>query len=103
MSSKFENRKSNLQLYEKILFKVRNVHVINACIARLLTDVAEGIADFQFRKGLNCWDYVAGSLLVEEAGGKATDLSGNPITPDSEGTLISNGKNHKMLLELISS
>lgn len=99
MSSKLDVRRSNLKLYEEFLFQVRNIHVINSCIARLLTDVAEGIADFYFRIGLNYWDYAAGSLLVQEAGGKATEFTGKPITINSKNALISNGVNHEELLK----
>lgn len=101
MSSQLFSRKDNLLLYGQMLFKVRNIHVFNACVGRSLTDVAEGIADFQFRHGFHYWDYAAGVLLVEEAGGSATDLQGNPITTDTKNSLISNGKNHDELLGLM--
>lgn len=101
MTSNLENRKLNLALYSELILKIRNIHVFNACIARGLTDLAEGIADFHFRQGFNYWDFAAGVLLVEEAGGKATDFDGNPIDQNTHGTLISNGKNHEGLLALV--
>jgi 3'(2'), 5'-bisphosphate nucleotidase len=51
------------------------------------------------------WDQAAGSLVVEEAGGRATDLDGKPFdfTPGRElihnrGVLVSNGRLHQAAL-----
>lgn len=41
------------------------------------TLVAEGAAEVMFEVGLKPWDAAAPFLLVEEAGGRATDLEGN--------------------------
>lgn len=38
--------------------------------------VASGVFDGFFELGLNSWDVAAGALLVEEAGGRATDWDG---------------------------
>lgn len=102
MSSKLEIRKANLALYEKTLMTVRNVHVINACIGRLLCDVAEGIADFHFRVGMNLWDYLPGALIIEEAGGTVTDLTGKPLAKDAAGVVASNGRVQGEVLGLVN-
>jgi len=44
------------------------------------------------------WDTVAGVHLIERAGGRVTDLDGNPWTPASEGIVASNGDIHEELL-----
>ncbi len=102
MSSKLPARERTLKLYSKLLFDVRNIHVINACIARLLTDVAEGITDFHFKEGVNLWDYAAGVLLIQEAGGKVTDLNGRPFIDNATSVLASNNKNHAGVFKLLS-
>ena len=38
-----------------------------------------GGIDAYFERSLKPWDYAAGMLLVEEAGGKVTDYKGNPV------------------------
>ncbi|MBU0619353.1 inositol monophosphatase [Patescibacteria group bacterium] len=50
------------------------------------------------------WDVAAGLLMVQEAGGKVTDLQGQPIKNCdlSQGILASNGKIHKALLEILN-
>lgn len=54
------------------------------------------------------WDQAAGSLLVEEAGGRITDLSGKPldfstgrILSNNRGILASNGLLHSAALEAL--
>ncbi len=47
-----------------------------------LCNLACGRADFFFELKLCPWDYTAGTVIVEEAGGIVSDLQGNPITFD---------------------
>ncbi len=56
------------------------------------------------------WDHAAGSLIVEEAGGKVTDLLGRPLDFQSAvtmeknfGILVSNGIIHNVILEALQS
>nr|WP_304956000.1 inositol monophosphatase family protein [uncultured Acetatifactor sp.] len=44
--------------------------------------VACGRAEFFFELALSPWDYAAGALIVEEAGGFVSDLQGRPLTYD---------------------
>lgn len=45
-----------------------------------LCNIACGRAELYFELVLSPWDYAAGSLIVEEAGGKVTTVEGEPIT-----------------------
>jgi len=49
------------------------------------------------------WDYVAGGLIIEEAGGMVTDYQGKPIdwSKDWIDFFASNGRIHKEILSLI--
>lgn len=47
-----------------------------------LCHVADGTMDASFEWILQPWDYCAGSLLVEEAGGKVGHLDGHPLAFD---------------------
>ncbi len=56
------------------------------------------------------WDHATGSLLVEESGGRVTDLDGNNLDfsqgrflSNSRGVLASNGHLHSIALEVLSS
>lgn len=55
------------------------------------------------------WDHAAGSLVIEEAGGKVTDLLGNPLDfthgrtlANNVGILASNGRLHERALRALS-
>ena len=45
-----------------------------------LCSIAAGRAELYFELRLSPWDYAAGSIIVEEAGGKITRLDGSPVT-----------------------
>lgn len=54
----------------------------------------------------NMWDHAAGTLMVEEAGGRVTDLHGRPLDfssghkmKNSFGVVASNGRFHDRILE----
>ena len=68
-----------------------------------LANVARGVFDCNFKVRFNAWDFAAGILLVQEAGGEVTDLNGEKITIHSENILASNGQRHKELLQLIAA
>lgn len=69
--------------------------------------VAEGSVDaWVVSPSMPKWyDVAPVILLVEEAGGKVTDWEGNPLTNHdlSKGILVSNGKVHEKLLNIIKS
>ena len=52
----------------------------SACLD--LCDVAAGRSDGHFEWRLQPWDYCAGTLLVQEAGGKCGNILGGPVTYD---------------------
>jgi histidinol-phosphatase len=58
--------------------------------------VAEGAAEAMVEVGLSAWDAAAPMLLVEEAGGRATDLDGRRAI-DSGTFLVSNGRLHETI------
>lgn len=53
-----------------------------------LCSIAAGRAEVYFELRLSPWDYVAGSLLVEEAGGVITDIDGDPIRFDRPSSIL---------------
>lgn len=65
--------------------------------------VASGRADAYFTTAIEPWDVAAGVLLVTEAGGKASDFSGNPWKQERGDFLFSNGLLHEPILELLRS
>lgn len=64
--------------------------------------VACGRFDGYWEKKLKPWDLAAGSLLVEEAGGRVSDLEGGDFNVFSPHILASNGHIHQSMLEILS-
>jgi histidinol phosphatase-like enzyme (inositol monophosphatase family) len=60
--------------------------------------VAEGVVDASAEPEVSLWDVAAVQIIVEEAGGIFTDLSGVP-SPDGGSVVCSNGLLHAQLLE----
>jgi len=63
--------------------------------------VAAGRFDGFYEHQLAPWDSAAGYLLVEEAGGKVTNLKGEPFSPYQPGIIASNGIMHHELVEWV--
>lgn len=68
--------------------------------------IATGQFEASIFPGTKLWETAAMALIVEEAGGKCTDLQGNPINyldnGNMKGHVISNGLIHDELLRLIN-
>jgi myo-inositol-1(or 4)-monophosphatase len=69
--------------------------------ALALAYVAAGRLDAYFQAKLNPWDVAAGTLLIREAGGRCTTLTGTPHRMDLPDCLATNGHIHDALLEVI--
>jgi myo-inositol-1(or 4)-monophosphatase len=67
-----------------------------------LADVAAGRLEAFVEPDLRAWDIAAGIVLVEEAGGRATDFAGAPLSGMTGGdVLASNGRVHDALLGVV--
>lgn len=64
--------------------------------------VACGRFDGFYEHHLQAWDAAAGFLIVEEAGGKVTDYSGNRYSPYQKELLATNGRIHSALQDLVN-
>lgn len=64
--------------------------------------VAAGRLDGFWERFLGPWDIAAGALIVEEAGGRVTDLSGNPFSAREREVVASNGLLHADMLAAIA-
>jgi len=102
-ASRSEIGRGEFEEYGRVL-EVRPV----GSIAYKLARVAAGQADLTWSLGpKNEWDIAAGVLLVEEAGGRATDQRGRPFRfnredPEVPGILASNGRLHGLAVEAVA-
>ncbi len=60
--------------------------------------VAEGKLEAVIEAKTNIWDIAATAILIEEAGGKVTDLEGKKLSPNSKTALASNKLVHTQIL-----
>lgn len=67
-----------------------------------LAYVACGRFEGFWEAGLAPWDKAAGSLLIEEAGGRLTDYQGDPFDVFGETVVASNGPLHGPILDVIA-
>ena len=65
--------------------------------------LAAGYLDVSVGTRNTAWDYAPTVLLVSEAGGRATDLSGEPWSLSSEGLIATNGILHDEVLKTLHS
>ncbi len=65
--------------------------------------VASGRLDGYWELRLHPWDISAGALVVEEAGGRVSDLRGGPLPADGSSVVSSNGAVHEAMLRLLAA
>ncbi len=93
-------RHKTLRFLKKLSKETVNIRNFGAAIYDLLL-IASGQCDAFVIFTTNEWDIAAGMLLIQEAGGKVTDLKGNRCSPSNGSFLISNGRLHNKLLNYL--
>lgn len=64
--------------------------------------LAQGKADIMIEAKTKIWDIAALKVIVEEAGGKMTDIKGNKVDLNTNSILATNGKLHQEVLDHLS-
>lgn len=72
------------------------------CASLSLCYVASGIFDGYWEWGLKPWDIAAGALIVTEAGGQVSSLTGGAFRLEDGGIAASNGRIHAELIERLN-
>ena len=62
-----------------------------------MCSVAAGRAELFFELSLSPWDYAAGALIVEEAGGLVSDIDGNKLSYEHPCSVVARNKVMQML------
>ncbi len=68
-----------------------------------LVQVGLGMFGAYFEYELSPWDFAAGRLFVEQAGGRVTTCTGDPLPLANTSVLASNGRLHSAVLEIVDS
>jgi myo-inositol-1(or 4)-monophosphatase len=91
---------SNFRQFERFY---RRTHGVRRCGATALDFAMTADGTYAFYWGYDCgpWDACAGAVLVEEAGGRVSDVFGAVLRPPQGGVLASNGLLHGAALDLL--
>lgn len=98
----YYERERDLKLFHRpLLNKVRYPYTLGG-VASSVALVAKGMLDAYMHKAL-VWDFAAGAIIIEEAGGKVTNMGGNPIdwSGDWIEVVVSNGLIHNQILRAL--
>lgn len=97
-----ENINEGLAYYAK-LFALRNTLRKIGSVAIELCHIASGKADGFVGNFSDSFALPAGNLIIEEAGGRVSDIQGNPYAIDSTSILVSNGHIHDNLIHILNA
>jgi myo-inositol-1(or 4)-monophosphatase len=91
----------NLKHFQQAVYSSLGVRVDGSAVLDLCY-VATGRAEAYWEIGLKPWDMAAGKLLVEEAGGKVTDIYGKAFSLRKNNILATNGKIHGQMVKILT-
>lgn len=99
---RFFQDSSTFETFKKLVAETFSVRMLSVAVTSFAY-VVQGKADAYVAQSLKPWDYAAGCLIVEEAGGRSTDFTGDQWMLESGSIISSNGIIHDSLLEIINS
>jgi myo-inositol-1(or 4)-monophosphatase len=88
-------------LVQALMPKVRTIRMLGSA-AVMLAWVANGRLTCYWEHDLSSWDISAGALIIQEAGGRFTDLDGNDFTLRTRKICATNGKVHDDILKVLN-
>jgi myo-inositol-1(or 4)-monophosphatase len=94
------NPDNNLAEYPIFAVRTRGVRRMGSAVIDLAW-VAAGRFDGFWELRLGPWDVAAGGLMVEEAGGRLTSLTGGPVDLEAPAVVASNGRIHDEILGVL--
>lgn len=90
----------NLDNFRQFVLRAQGVRR-DGSAAMNLAYVAAGRFDGFWERGIQAWDMAAGVLMVQEAGGRVTDITGKPFDLFAENALATNGKIHSTMFRIL--
>ena len=91
----------NLDHFTNLLLGAAKIRAMGSA-ALSLAAIALGQMEGYWEVGPSPWDFAAGALLVEEAGGRVTDFLGRPLDPDGRQIVATNGLIHDEVLSILA-
>ena len=91
---------NNLREYAAFAVRTRGVRRLGSAVLYLAW-VAAGRFDGYWELRLGPWDVAAAGLMVEEAGGRLTAITGAPLDLEAPTVIASNGRIHDAILAVL--
>jgi myo-inositol-1(or 4)-monophosphatase len=95
-----ETPRNNLAEFAAFSLRCRGVRRMGSAVLYFCY-VAAGRLDGYWELRLGPWDAAAGALIVEEAGGRVTNIEGGPLDLERPAVVASNGVIHDEMLEVL--
>lgn len=96
-----ESMQMSLKGIQALMPKVRTIRMLGSA-AIMLAWIANGRLTAYWEYDLSSWDISAGALIIQEAGGRFTDLEGNDFNLRTRKICATNGKIHDALLKTLN-
>ena len=95
-----ESMQMSLKGVAAFMPRVRTIRMLGSA-ALMLAWVANGRLTCYWEYDLSSWDVAAGALLIQEAGGRFTDLDGNDFSLTTRKICATNGHIHDEVLHVL--
>jgi len=95
-----EDVAGKLRLFTRLMGEARAIRR-DGSAAIDLSYVAAGRIDGFWEEKLNAWDMAAGTLMIEEAGGRVSRFDGSPLRLVEDEIVATNGRVHDAMLALL--
>lgn len=91
----------NLDHFPNLLLSAARIRLMGSAALNLVA-IALGQTEGYWEIGPHAWDFAAGALLVEEAGGRVTDLRGRGLDLHGRQILATNGLIHDQVVTVLA-
>lgn len=91
----------NMKTVVHLAPKVRNIRSAGSAALHMAYVAAGRLSGF-WEMNLNSWDLAAGALLIQESGGKVSDMNGQPYHLEVRDIVASNGQIHDELISQLN-
>jgi myo-inositol-1(or 4)-monophosphatase len=92
----------NLDHFTNLVLRAAKIRTMGSAALHLAA-IALGQMEGYWELGPQAWDFAAGALLVEEAGGRVSDLRGRPLDPYDRQILATNGVIHDEVVAVLAT
>ena len=99
-SYNLERRARQAETWRDLLTRVQAIRQTGSAALNLCY-IAAGRLDGYWERGISPWDVAAGALIVTEAGGTVTNMSGGPFRSDERQIIATNGLLHEELRTVV--